>query len=396
MVLGWVVVAALLSSTPPAELRINKHVSYEAERTPEGGLQVRFRFKDHTDTPQLFEHTYNYQHTLEMISRFGLPSGFFRPYTNAEAANRSKILDNGLFLRNGDRVEVDLSSVTNFYAEEFAQPIADFIVQSLRQRGMDTRTDRIKMAMAFTQDIPYGVPDFDGDGVFRSGLSPAPLILLSGLGDCDSKATLFAGILSYLINPEDILFLHQVNEAHLLTAIRDRDTKGRTTLTHNGQTYVLAETAGPGRADYGELGDTRSASFTVEPFVNRILPYHSDADSRPYGGALPLFSGVSGNVFWRGSNSQAIASREAEYERQDTGNRADTDDTAEYEQPSSVAPGEEAQEAPEAFEVYYPGMQHSVVLKCGESMTVHTHGRTRRVRLDCGAGVATAQAGHPE
>lgn len=403
MVLGWVAVAALLSSTPtsapsgqgeqpPAELRINKHVLYEAERTPEGGLHVRFRFEDHTQTPQVFEHTYNYQHTLEMISRFGLPAGFFRPYTSKETPNRLKLLDNGLFQLNGDRVDIDLSAVTNFYADEFAKPIADFIVESLRQRGMDTRTDRIKMAMAFTQDIPYGVPDFDADGVFRSGLSPAPLILLSGFGDCDSKATLFAGILRYLINPEDIVFLHQVNEPHVLTAIRDRNTAGRTTLTYEGQAYVVAETAGPGRADYGEPGDTRGASFTIEPYVNRLPPYHADADYRPYGGSLSLFSGVSGSVFWRGSDSQTIASREARYDNSETADaRADTDDSAGSEQPASLDQGEEAQEAPDAVEVYYPGMPHPVSIKCGEAMTLHTHGGTRRVRLVCGDGSAVIQ-----
>jgi hypothetical protein len=391
MMLGWVAVAALLSSTPisapsgrgehpPAELQINKHVLYEAERTPEGGLHVRFRFKDHTETPQVFEYTYDYQHTLEMISRFGLPAGFFRPYTSKETPNRLKLLDNGLFHLNGDRVEIDLSAVTNFYADEFAKPIADFIIESLRQRGMDTRTDRIKMAMAFTQDIPYGVPDFDEDGVFRSGLSPAPLILLSGFGDCDSKATLFAGILRYLINPEDIVFLHQVNERHVLTAIRDRDTARRSTLTYEGQSYVVAETAGPGRADYGEPGDTRGASFTVEPFVNRISPYHPDADYRPYGGPMPLFSGVSGNVSWRGSAE----------------NRADTNDTAGSEQPPSIAQGEAVQEDPDAVEVYYPGMPHPVSIKCGEAITLRTQAGTRRVHLDCGAGSAVTQRGRAD
>lgn len=402
MVLGWVAVAALLASTPvsaphgrgthpPAELQINKHVLYEAEKTPEGGLHVRFRFKDQTQTLLVFEHTYDYQHTLEMISRFGLPGGFFRPYTSQEAPNRFEILDNGLFQLNGDRVDIDLSAVTTFYSDEFAKPIAEFIVESLRQRGIDNRTNRIKMAMAFTQDLPYGVPDFDADGVFRGGLSPAPLILLSGFGDCDSKATLFAGILRYIINPEDIIFLHQVNEAHLLTAIREHNAAGRTTITYEGHTYVVAETAGPGRAEYGEMGDTRGSSFTVEPYVNRTLPFHPDANYRLYGGPMPAFSGVSGNVIWRGSDSAAVASRDARYDREDAADTEGTDDSAEYEPPAAPDEGEEIQDDTDAVELYSQGMPHPVSIKCGETMTLHTNSGTRRVHLVCGPGSSATQ-----
>jgi hypothetical protein len=75
--------------------------------TPEGGLHVRFQFKDHTGQLLVFEHTYDYQRTLDLAARFGLPSTFFRPFFAKELPNRQKLLDNGLFRRDGSAVVPD-------------------------------------------------------------------------------------------------------------------------------------------------------------------------------------------------------------------------------------------------------------------------------------------------
>lgn len=277
----------------PKNFSKNKHVAYQAAVTPKGGFHVRFQFKDHTEQLLVFEHTYDYQRTLDMAARFGLPSTFFQPYSDKEKPNRQKITDNALFRRNGSTVEADLSAVTTYYSE-FAQPIASFILSSLRERGLDTRENRIAMAMTFVQDIPYGVPEFEDDGIFRSGISPAPLILLTGFGDCDSKATLFAGILRYLIDPADILFVSPEGVSHVLIAIRAEPTQAQRRLAYEGHTFVYADTAGPGRLDFGELDRKLDNihSFTVEPFTLKTLPFHADADYGPKG--RPVFRDPGG------------------------------------------------------------------------------------------------------
>ena len=288
----------------PKNFNRNEHVAYQAAATPEGGFHVRFQFKDHTGQLMVFEHTYDYQRTLAMASRFGLPSTFFRPYSNKEKPNRQKILDNGLFSRNGTTVEADLSAVTTYYSE-FAEPIAGFIYSSLRERGLDTRANRIAMAMAFVQDIPYGVPEFEDDGIFRSGISPPPLILLTGFGDCDSKATLFAGILRYLIDPADILFVSPEGVSHVLIAIRAEPARGQRHLAYEGHFFVYADTAGPGRLDFGELDRKLKDihSFIVEPLTLKTLPFHEDADYGPEG--RPAFRDPGGGRVELGS---AVAS----------------------------------------------------------------------------------------
>jgi hypothetical protein len=148
--------------------------------------------------------------------------------------------------------------------------------------------------MAFVQDIPYGIPEFEDDGITRSGLSPPPLILLTGYGDCDSKVTLFAGILRHLIDPADILFLRPEGVAHVLTAIRGKPTRGQRSITYEGHSFVLADTAGPGRLALGKADDSWAGtrSFAVEPFTLKTLPFHADADYGPQG--PPVFRDPSG------------------------------------------------------------------------------------------------------
>lgn len=302
-----ILLLAATAAQPPngaKDFSINEHVRYEATQTLEGGLHIRFLFKDHTETLLEFEHTYDYRYTINMISRFGLPNSFSRDYYPAEEPNRLKIIDNALFKLKAGKIGPDLSAVATLYSDDFAKPIADFIIASLRQRGIDTRQHRIAMAMAFTQDIPYGVPEFE-DGVNRAGLSPAPLILLSGFGDCDSKATLFVGILRHLIKPEDIIFLHEQGARHVLTAIRDIEAPGRWTITHDGDTFVLADTAGTARFAFGEWVPSKAGtSVTVEPYVNRTLPFHADADYTSYGYGQVTFGSVFAKVSLSGSTRQ--------------------------------------------------------------------------------------------
>ncbi|QSQ20046.1 hypothetical protein JY651_32860 [Pyxidicoccus parkwayensis] len=290
--LAFLMLSHLLLAAPvnagfraPEHFAKNEHVAYEAVKTHDGGLRVRFQFMDPFDTLQVFEHTYDYQRVLELSARYGIPDTLFEPIPVTELPNRDKVLDNGLFHARGDMLEPDLSAVSTFYGPEFTRPIARFIIASLKERGLDTRAHRIAMAMAFTQDIPYGIPSLDGDGLFRSGLSPAPLILLTGYGDCDSKATLFVGILRYLISPEDILFLTPEDEPHMLTAIRGEPGPDERFIVWEGHPYLLADVSGPGRATLGERENESQDShvYRVEPYEAKSLPYHPDADYSLFG-----------------------------------------------------------------------------------------------------------------
>ncbi|WP_224366393.1 hypothetical protein [Hyalangium versicolor] len=289
---------ATLGATPPRKpegFSRNAHVGYQAQRTPDGGFHVRFQFKDPGGQLLVFEHTYDYQRTVDMAARFGVPSSFFQPFFEEERPNREKLMDNGLFRRTGSAVVPDLSAVTTYYSE-FTEPIAGFIYSYLREQDLDTRENRIAMAMAFVQDIPYGVPDFEDDGINRSGLSPPPLILLTGYGDCDSKVTLFAGILSYLMDPADLLFVTPAGVPHVLTAIRATPAPGQRHINYEGHSFVFADTAGPGRLAFGELDreEENIHSFSVEPLRWKALPYHEDVDYGPQG--QPVFQDPGGGA----------------------------------------------------------------------------------------------------
>jgi hypothetical protein len=142
------------------------------------------------------------------------------------------------------------------------------IVSSLSDMGADTRRNRIEFTIRFVQDIPYGIPDHQDDSLHYGGVFVPPSLLVNGYGDCDSKALLFAGILSYLIPADEIVFLNQ--KEHVLTAVRGEPEQGMTVIRFQGNTYLLAETAGPGRRSLGQKGNYYRDEFRVEPL--RILP----------------------------------------------------------------------------------------------------------------------------
>ncbi|MFU8843527.1 MAG: hypothetical protein ACNA7V_06945, partial [Bacteroidales bacterium] len=222
----------------------------------------------------------------QMIELFGIPASMFEPFINTPdvLAERRHELEKGLFLLRDNIIEVDKSAAVELYGESFCRPIAEFIIKSLEKYGLDSRRNRIEYAMRFVQDIPYGIPAYDDKTRHYGGVFPIPKILTEGYGDCDSKAILFAGILLYLIEAEDFVFLNQPD--HVLSAIRGTPEKGMTYIRYEGDTFLIAETAGPGRRHLGERGKYFQTRYKVEPlsveqmFVYEILPEQSTYNNK--------------------------------------------------------------------------------------------------------------------
>lgn len=226
---------------------------------------MSYTFLDPFDHHKTFTFQFPIVQTNQMIEIFGIPTSMFEPFvpTPQVLAARNQSLEKGLFLLNNKTIEVDKSAVVEVYSETFCLPIAEFIVESLIKYGRDSRRNRIEFAMRFVQDIPYGIPKSDDKTRHFGGVFPPPKILIEGYGDCDSKAILFAGILAYLIDPFDFVFLNQSD--HVLSAIRDTPSKGMLYVRYEGDTYLVAETAGPGRRKLGEKGQFFQTRHRVEP-----------------------------------------------------------------------------------------------------------------------------------
>ena len=248
----------------------NPHTVYDIV-SDEFFFTIHYTFKDHYNHLQNYTLTLPVDFTTSEIAVFGIPKWLFDPYPDNEYNRtiRKKELESGLFEIRDNLIEVDKSAVVERYAETFCKPIAQMIVHSLEEYNRDTRRDRIEMAMRFVQDIPYGIPEYADHNRHYGEVSTPPGILINGYGDCDSKAILFAGILIYLVPADDFIFLNQPD--HVLAAVIGTPDENDTYVEFDGDTYLLAETAGPGKRMLGEKGNYYRDKFTVEQ-LNIVLP----------------------------------------------------------------------------------------------------------------------------
>lgn len=310
--IGCCIFLFLTSLLAQKELEQNSHVIYEVN-LDESVYTIRYRFIDHFGNYQNYELVLPYSYTQQAIKKFGIPTWLFEPYVDSEDSRkiRQDEMSKGLFMLDGNLIEVDKSAVIHYYSPHFFKPIAEMIVSSLADYGKDTRRDRIEMAMRFVQDIPYGIPNIPRKQRHYGGVVPPPQILIEGFGDCDSKVLLFAGILMYLIPSEDIIFLNQ--DDHVLAAVKEVPEKGLTYLVYNNQEFLVAETAGPGKRLLGQKGNYYRKNFQVETirFTGpETLPYRNDVIAhKPVLGTESLKTNVLviGNKAERGFKFQISA-----------------------------------------------------------------------------------------
>ncbi len=257
------------------EIVKNHYVSYQVKK--EGGdFHISYSFKDQFGNLQDFHFRFSETEVKKDISKFGVPIWIFDTYrvTERNIYSRKQVMDKGLFRLNGKVVEVDKAAFINYYSNTYCRPIAEQIVEALSIYGKDNRHERIEMAIRFVQDIPYGVPEFANKETHFGGVNPPPKLLIDMLGDCDSKALLFTGILIHLIKSEDIIFLNQPH--HLLSAIHEEPKKGLTFVRYKRKKYLIAETAGPGARKLGQKGKYYTSKVNIEPLKvtnNEIIPY---------------------------------------------------------------------------------------------------------------------------
>ncbi|MCB0821943.1 MAG: hypothetical protein KDC09_04555 [Bacteroidales bacterium] len=241
----------------------NPHVVYDVS-VIEDHYRVQYTFRDPFNNLQNYSLNIPVDGANRMISKFGIPMWMFEPYmdTKENLEYRKQVLKDGLFRLSENTIEVDKSAVVEYYSESVCLPIARMIVRSLGEYGLDTPRNRVEFAMRFVQDIPYGIPTYEDESRHYGGVSPPPKLLIEGFGDCDSKVLLFAGIIAYLIPSEDFIFLNQ--QKHVLSAIKAAPEKGLTFVRFEGEKFLIAETAGPGKRMLGQEGHYFEEKFTPE------------------------------------------------------------------------------------------------------------------------------------
>lgn len=229
----------------------NSHVSIKTTLLNQETYKIKYTFKDHLNKIHTIQIFYDKDRIDIENLVLGVPKSMYESYTiTPEVINRrNKIIRDGLYITQGNLLRADCNKVVNYY-RPYVKNIANDLLKYLTNNNLDSRDNRINIAMKFVQDIPYGIPTELNPYKHDDGIYTPTEILINGYGDCDSKTFLFVGILSYMINPNDILFVDGDN--HFFSAIKDYSNEAGTYFKYNDKRYYICETAGPGRPDFRE------------------------------------------------------------------------------------------------------------------------------------------------
>lgn len=118
-------------------------------------------------------------------------------------------------------------------------------------------------AVAFVQTaLRYQQPPNEEGGRNIIGFYPPPKTLELGLGDCDSKSALLAGMLAHFSGVR-MIGVHVPK--HYLVGVARVPRHGDAFIEYKGQPYVLMEAAGPAWRPPGNISDaTRDALATMQ------------------------------------------------------------------------------------------------------------------------------------
>lgn len=269
--LTFVMMFLSLTSFGQTEYKKNDYVEYNTIEKS-GNYIVKYTFKDYNNQLCTINYSLNIISTNEDIKVYGVPESIYDRYLLVDdvIAERKRIIKSGLFKDEGNIIGPDKNAMINFYAP-YTKVIAEWIIEYLNDRHDDTRMNRIKMAMSFVQDIPYAIPPSETiNKIVTGGIIPAPQLIVEGYGDCDSKAIFFVGIMCYLINPDDIRFAGEPGHTYsLIKNSRTDVVQGGTTTYFNldGAIFLVSETAGPGRLQFGEKNNRGYNSATIEKII---------------------------------------------------------------------------------------------------------------------------------
>lgn len=197
-----------------------------------------------------------------VVDRFGVKSVFiekkpggllFRLSEDPGERNQFELdLREGAWMINGNGdVEVDYDKLLK-HSRELVKPIAVHIVNELARLGKDGYFNRVQAVLNFVQFIPYGQPDFDHLDFSYFGVSLPLESLVLNYSDCDSKALLFATLLSHLIDEKNVVLVvcevtdkNDKPEKHMMAGVKGLGITGGLSIVYDQLDYLLLETTTP-------------------------------------------------------------------------------------------------------------------------------------------------------
>lgn len=116
----------------------------------------------------------------------------------------------------------------------------------------------VNMLLSWLQTIPYNVLEsrMVSDG---SGYLPPTQVLVSNLGDCDSKTVVAAALLRSMLPTVKVAIIYLPN--HALLGVQLAYSGKDKTLRLDGSTYLLAEPTGPALMPAGQISQRSLAAI---------------------------------------------------------------------------------------------------------------------------------------
>lgn len=144
-------------------------------------------------------------------------------------------------------------------------PVSQAFYEKIK-RESDARA-YFKLLLGWVQSIPYDTLE-DRKVSNGSGFAPPLGVLQQNLGDCDSKAVLTSALVRAFLPNTDMAMVFLPD--HALLAIALTPMKTDTTITIEGQEYVLYDPTGPALIPFGQVSEDTmrfldTGRFQIEP-----------------------------------------------------------------------------------------------------------------------------------
>ncbi|MGE0716508.1 MAG: hypothetical protein AB7P02_13795 [Alphaproteobacteria bacterium] len=204
-----------------------------------------------------------------------LPPNRATPAVEAEVERRAESATAETYAAFYNVRDTNASEVRPDFERIVARSAADLkpISDAIAAQTTDER-ERIALALAFVQSIPYAVPQGRSQGGF---VMPAAFFDINR-GDCDVKSAALAAILQSLLPQRSIAMV--LPPEHALLAIDIPSVEDEAKIVVDGRSYVLLEPTGPALWPIGRVAEEtgRKMSGTLSEVI--ILPRSGDGTSR--------------------------------------------------------------------------------------------------------------------
>ncbi|TBR24091.1 hypothetical protein EPO15_04730 [bacterium] len=173
----------------------------------------------------------------------------------------------GFRMKDGKTVEADIPGMAKRNWKR-VRPVAKAFSELAEEEDFETE-DLVGAVVAMTQtSLRYEVPDTKEGSRIIGGAMPPPQTLVLGQGDCDTKTAVISAI---LLNWPNIKLIGLAIPGHYLMAYQRAPRRGEVFVEHQGEPYVMIESAGPAWLPPGVVGDQTQAyldsgqDFRIQP-----------------------------------------------------------------------------------------------------------------------------------